>query len=101
MSQASQTIRHSEMRREISLNDVGKFLETVSGKMPAARLYELDNIIRDEHNTYYWVYPSYKAKKDRWQFRIGFDDDDSICSISYRPLSSTAAEKQLEITFIM
>jgi hypothetical protein len=75
-SQASQRFA-KEMRREISLamleNFWKQFLEKCGGE-----LYELDNIIRDEHNTYYWVYPSYKAKKDRWQFRIGFDDNDSI-----------------------
>lgn len=69
----------SEMRKEISLTMLENFWKQFLAKA-GGEIYEVDNIIRDEHNTYYWVYPSYKGKKDRWQFRIGFDDDDSIAA---------------------
>lgn len=67
----------SEMKREISKAMLETFWQQFLAKC-GGELYDIDNVMRDEHNTYYWVYPSYKAKKDRWQFRIGFDDDDSI-----------------------
>jgi dienelactone hydrolase len=101
-----------EMRREITLTMLENFWKQFLAKC-GGELYELDNVIRDEHNTYYWVYPSYKAKKDRWQFRIGFDDNDSISAFhidrylpppqknSWRLPSYVAADSVTERQFII
>lgn len=67
----------SEMRQEITDKDLEnfwiQFLEKCGGE-----LYHILDIKREESNTFFWIYPSYKAKTDYWQFRIGFNDEDSI-----------------------
>lgn len=74
---AASVMFDSEMKREISVatleNFWKQFLEKCGGE-----LYELDNISRDEFNNFAWVFPSYRAKKDRWQFRLAFNEEDSI-----------------------
>lgn len=74
---AASTRFDSEMRREISSSMLEKFWEQFLQKC-GGEVYDIDNIVRDEFNNFFWVFPSYKAKKDRWQFRIAFNEEDSI-----------------------
>lgn len=74
---AASAMFDSEMKREINVATLENFWKQFLMKC-GGELYELDNISRDEFNNFAWVFPSYKAKKDRWQFRIAFNEEDSI-----------------------